>query len=207
MDMPWIYTFFDLLGTLAFALSGAIAARQRGLDLFGIVTVAFCVACGGGIVRDVCLGAVPAAGLVDVRYLAIAVGASLLTMLAFGTVQRMSQPVQFFDALGLGFFAVAGAHKAWLYSGNPQLAVMMGILSAVGGGVIRDILLNRTPQILEKEVYASAALLAALIQVGGDWAGIRGAGWSALAMLAGVGLRLLALRFKWNLPRFSGNPQ
>ncbi|MGI4839332.1 MAG: trimeric intracellular cation channel family protein [Janthinobacterium lividum] len=205
MDMPWVYTFFDLLGTLAFALSGAIAARQRGLDLFGIVTVAFCVACGGGIVRDVCVGAVPAAGLLDVRYLAIAIGASLLTILAYATVQRISQPVQLFDALGLGFFAVAGAHKAWLYTGNPQLAVMMGVLSAVGGGVIRDILLNRTPQILEKEVYALAALLAALIQVGGDWAGVRAPSWSALGMLAGVGLRLMALRFKWNLPRFTGD--
>lgn len=205
MDMPWVYTFFDLLGTLAFALSGATAARQRGLDLFGIVTVAFCVACGGGIVRDVCVGAVPAAGLLDVRYLAIAIGASLLTILAYATVQRISQPVQLFDALGLGFFAVAGAHKAWLYTGNPQLAVMMGVLSAVGGGVIRDILLNRTPQILEKEVYALAALLAALIQVGGDWAGVRAPSWSALGMLAGVGLRLMALRFKWNLPRFTGD--
>jgi uncharacterized membrane protein YeiH len=205
MDMPWVYTFFDLLGTLAFALSGAIAARQRGLDLFGILTVAFCVACGGGIVRDVCLGAVPAAGLLDVRYLGIAVAASLLTILAYATVQRFSQPVQFFDALGLGFFAVAGAHKAWLYTGNPQLAVMMGVLSAVGGGVIRDILLNRTPQILEKEVYALAALLAALIQVAGDWSGVRAASWSALGMLAGVGLRLMALRYKWNLPRFTGD--
>lgn len=205
MDMPWVYTFFDLLGTLAFALSGAIAARQRGLDVFGIVTVAFFVACGGGIVRDVCLGAVPPAGLLDVRYLALAVSASLLTILAYATVQRFSQPVQFFDALGLGFFAVAGAHKAWLYTGNAQLAVMMGVLSAVGGGVIRDILLNRTPQILEKEVYALAALLAALIQVGGDWAGIRSPGWSAVGMLAGVSLRLLALRFKWNLPRFAGD--
>lgn len=205
MDMLWVYTFFDLLGTLAFALSGAIAARQRGLDVFGIVTVAFFVACGGGIVRDVCLGAVPPAGLLDVRYLALAVSASLLTILAYATVQRFSQPVQFFDALGLGFFAVAGAHKAWLYTGNAQLAVMMGVLSAVGGGVIRDILLNRTPQILEKEVYALAALLAALIQVGGDWAGIRSPGWSAVGMLAGVSLRLLALRFKWNLPRFAGD--
>jgi uncharacterized membrane protein YeiH len=153
----------------------------------------------------VCLGAVPAAGLLDVRYLAIAIGASLLTILAYATVQRISQPVQLFDALGLGFFAVAGAHKAWLYTGNPQLAVMMGVLSAVGGGVIRDILLNRTPQILEKEVYALAALLAALIQVGGDWAGVRAPSWSALGMLAGVGLRLMALRFKWNLPRFTGD--
>lgn len=204
MDTPWVYAFFDLLGTLAFALSGAIAARQRGLDLFGIVTVAFCVACGGGIVRDVCLGAVPAAGLVDIRYLSIAIAASLLTILAFPTVQKITQPVQFFDALGLGFFAVAGAHKAWLYTGNPQLAVMMGVLSAVGGGVIRDILLNRTPQILEKEIYALAALLAAVIQVAGDWAGVRAASWSALGMLAGVGLRLMALRWKWNLPRFTG---
>jgi uncharacterized membrane protein YeiH len=205
MDTPWVFAFFDLLGTLAFALSGAIAARQRGLDLFGILTVAFCVACGGGIMRDVCVGAVPAAGLLDIRYLAIAIGASLLTILAFPTVQKISQPVQFFDAIGLGFFAVAGAHKAWLYTGNPQLAVMMGILSAVGGGVIRDLLLNRTPQILEKEVYASAALLAALIQVGGDWWGVRSASWSAVGMLAGMGLRLLALRYKWNLPRFTGN--
>lgn len=195
-----LFTILDLVGTFAFAVSGAVAARHRRLDIFGVIAIAYVVACGGGILRDLSLGAVPPVGLSDWRYLALAVFAALLTMSVYPLVQRLSQPVQFFDALGLGFFAIYGAHKALLMTQNIEIAVLLGMLSAVGGGVLRDILLNRTPLILQKEIYASAALLGASFQVLGerlDWSMVW-LPWAGIALC--LCLRMVSLRYHWNLP-------
>ncbi|HWK60185.1 MAG TPA: trimeric intracellular cation channel family protein [Eoetvoesiella sp.] len=206
MNEHMFFTALDMLGTFAFAISGAVAARQKRLDLFGVLSIAYIVACGGGIMRDVAIGAIPPAGLSDWRYLAVAVLASLLTIACYPLVKRMTNPVQLFDALGLGFFAVFGAHKSLVYGHNIEVAVMLGVTAAVGGGVLRDVLLNRTPLILRKEIYASAALVAAVIQVLGDtfawpqqwvpWVGI----------VICFALRYLSLSYRWNLPRFSDGP-
>ena len=153
-----LYYFLDLAGTFAFAISGAAAAKQRGLDLFGICAIAFIVACGGGIIRDLCIGAIPPAGLTNWHYLVAAIIAAGLTVGIFSIVQRLNRPVLLFDAVGLSLFAVTGAQKALAYGHNGEVAVLLGITTAVGGGVLRDILLNRIPVILEKEIYASAAL-------------------------------------------------
>ena len=198
-----LFTLLDMAGTFAFAISGAVAARQKNLDLFGIIAIAYMVACGGGIIRDVCIGAIPPAGLADGRYLVLALVASALAMVAYPLLQRLDHPVQMFDALGLSFFAVFGAHKALAFGHNAQVAVLLGIVSAVGGGVMRDVLLNRTPLILRKEIYASAALAAAVVQVGGarlelsmEWVP-----WAGIVLC--FGLRFLAMRYGWNLPRFA----
>jgi len=206
MNEHMFFTALDMLGTFAFAISGAVAARQKRLDLFGVLSIAYIVACGGGVMRDVAIGAIPPAGLSDWRYLAVAVLASLLTIACYPLVKRMTNPVQLFDALGLGFFAVFGAHKSLVYGHNIEVAIMLGVTTAVGGGVLRDVLLNRTPLILRKEIYASAALVAAVIQVLGDtfawpqqwvpWVGI----------VICFALRYLSLRYRWNLPRFSDGP-
>jgi len=196
------YTALDLIGTFAFAISGAVAARQRRLDLFGIIVVTFMVACGGGIVRDVCLGAIPPVGLSNWAYLAVTVLAAVLTIVAYPQVRRLRHPVLFFDAIGLGLFAVAGAQKAWIWTDSAETAIVLGMVSAVGGGVLRDILLSRVPAILEREIYASAALLGAALQVGLtylDWSSF----WTPwVATLACVVLRLAALQFGWRLPVF-----
>lgn len=195
-----LFTILDLVGTFAFAVSGAVAARHRRLDMFGIIAIAYVVACGGGILRDMSLGAVPPVGLSDWRYLALAVFAALLTMGMYPLVQRLSQPVLFFDALGLGFFAIYGAHKTLLMTQSVEAAVILGVLSAVGGGVLRDILLNRTPLILQKEIYASAALLGASFQVLGEklaWS-MSWLPWVGIALC--LCLRMASLRYRWNLP-------
>lgn len=195
------YYFLESAGTFAFALSGAAAAKQRGLDLFGICALAFTVACGGGIVRDLCIGAIPPAGLVSWQYLVIAIVASGLTIGLYPVVQRLNRPVVFFDAVGLSFFAVTGAQKALAFNHNAQVAVLLGITTAVGGGVLRDILLNRVPVILEKEIYASAALIGALIVVTGDYLKWLPGEWvSIIALIACFTLRTLALHYHWNLP-------
>ncbi|WP_233871657.1 trimeric intracellular cation channel family protein [Paraburkholderia adhaesiva] len=202
MNAHTAYTVLDLVGTFAFAISGAVAARQKRLDLFGIASVTFLVACGGGIIRDICIGAVPPAGLSNWRYLAVSLAASAITIVAYAPVRRLRQPVLFFDAIGLGLFAVSGADKTLAYSHSAELAILMGMVSAVGGGVLRDMLLSRVPAILEREIYASAALLGAALEVG-----LTEVGWSSIwtAWVATIGcvlLRLSSLYFGWRLPVF-----
>jgi uncharacterized membrane protein YeiH len=202
MNAHTAYTALDLIGTFAFAISGAVAARQRRLDLFGIIVVTFMVACGGGILRDVCIGAIPPAGLSNWAYLGVTLLAAALTIAAYPQVRRMRHPVLFFDAIGLGLFAVAGAQKAWIWTNSAETSIALGMVSAVGGGVLRDILLSRVPAILEREIYASAALLAASLQIGLTYFG-----WSSfwtpwVATVACVLLRLSSLYFGWRLPVF-----
>jgi uncharacterized membrane protein YeiH len=202
MNAHALYSALDLIGTFAFAISGATAARERQLDLFGIAAVAFTVACGGGILRDVCIGAIPPAGLANWQYLAVSLAATALTILAHRVVHKLRQPVLLFDAIGLGLFAVAGAQKVLVYWHNAELAILLGVVSAVGGGLMRDVVLSRVPVILEREIYASAALLGASLQVGFAYAG-----WTAwwtpwCAILACVAIRLVSLYYGWRLPVF-----
>lgn len=195
------YNFLDLAGTFVFAISGAAAAKQRGLDVFGICAISFSIACGGGIIRDLCIGAIPPAGLTNWHYLAAAILAAAITVGLYPIVKRLSQPVLLFDAIGLSFFAVTGAQKTLSYGHNGQVAVLLGITTAVGGGVLRDVLLNRVPVILEKEIYASAAFIAALIVVLGNYLKWLSSDWVAIIALAMCfTLRMLALRYHWNLP-------
>lgn len=203
-ELHTLYYFLDLAGTFVFAISGAVAAKQRGLDLFGICAIAFTVACGGGIIRDLCIGAIPPTGISNWKYLATAILAAVMTISLYRLVLRLNQPVLFFDALGLSLFAVTGAQKSLAYGHNAEVAILLGITTAVGGGVLRDILLNRIPVILEKEIYASAALIGALIMVLGDhfqW--LPNDLTSIIALIVCFGLRLLSLRYHWNLPVYS----
>jgi uncharacterized membrane protein YeiH len=195
-----LFVLVDLLGTFAFAISGAAAAGERRLDLFGAFAVAYMTACGGGIVRDLCLGAVPPVGISDWRYLACSALAATMTIWASPWVDRLKHPVTFFDSLGLGFFAVVGAHKALLHHASVEAAVVLGTVTAVGGGVLRDVLLNRVPTILAKEIYALAALLAAGIQVAAEVSGwpIGVTPWFAAGVCFVV--RFLAMRHSWGLP-------
>src|ERR1051325_2134891 len=135
-----IYTFLDLVGTFVFALSGAVAARQKGLDVFGIFSLAFTVACGGGIIRDLCIGAIPPAGLTNGLYLIMVLAATVISIGCYGMVKVLNQPVLVFDALGLSVFAVTGARKSIVFGHDYEVAILLGVVTAVGGGVIRDIL-------------------------------------------------------------------
>ena len=202
MNEQLLFNLVDLAGTFAFAISGATAARRCNLDLFGILAIAFITACGGGIARDLCIGAIPPAGLSDWRYLATAVVAALLTIVAYPWVERLTYPVRLFDAMGLGLFAVYGAHKTLLFGHNAEMAILLGIVTAIGGGMARDVLLARVSIVLQKEIYASAAFAGAALSVLGEhlqWPAV----WATwLPILVCFGLRFLSLRLHWNLPRF-----
>lgn len=195
------FVVVDLLGTLAFAVSGAAAARQKHLDLFGVLVAAYVTACGGGIIRDLCLGSLPPVGMADWRYAACVVVVAAATIAAQPLLDRLKHPIVFFDSLGLGFFAVVGAHKSMAMGQNVEVALLLGTITGVGGGVLRDVLLNRVPIILEKEIYALAALAGAAVQVVGELNGysIFITPWVAASVC--LVLRSLALRYSWSLPR------
>lgn len=195
-----LFVFVDLLGTFAFAVSGALAAEQKRLDLFGLFTISYMTACGGGIVRDLCLGSLPPVGISDWRYLATSVIATVMAIWTRPIIDNLKHPVAIFDSLGLGFFAAFGAHKALVLSQNVEVAIILGAVTAVGGGALRDLSLNRVPIIMQKEIYAMAALVGGSIQVLGqlmEWK-ITATPWFAVSIC--LIIRLLALRYSWSLP-------
>lgn len=201
---PYMHTFLtvlDFVGTFVFALSGAVAAVRRELDLFGVLVLSFVAASTGGIVRDVLIGAVPPAALADWRYLVISVGAGILTFYWFPLIRRLQSPVQLFDAAGLALFAVAGAQKALLYGLDAPMAALLGMLTGIGGGMARDVLLREIPTVLRAELYAVAALGGAAIVVIGENVGIPSAAATLAGALVCLGLRLGSLYRGWHLPK------
>lgn len=190
----------DLLGSLAFAISGATLGVRRQLDLFGVLVLSFAAATAGGLARDALIGATPPAALVDWRYLAVASLAGVVTFYRFGTVERLRNPVQLFDAIGLGLFAVTGAAKASAHGVGPTGALLLGILSGVGGGIARDVLVAEVPAVLRRELYAVAAALGAGIVVVGHALDLPAAPLALVGALACFMLRYLAIRHGWALP-------
>jgi uncharacterized membrane protein YeiH len=189
----------DLVGSFAFALSGATVGVRHRLDLFGVLVLAFAAATAGGITRDALLRSTPAA-LSDPSYLAVAVLAGLVTFYRHDDVERLRNPVQLFDAVGLGLFAVSGAGKALALGIGPTGALMLGILSGVGGGIARDVLVAQIPAVLRRELYAVAAALGAGIVVGGHALGLPATPLAATGAMACFALRFLAIRRGWQLP-------
>ena len=190
----------DLIGTFVFALSGAMMGVRRRLDLFGVLVLSFAAASAGGMTRDVLIGATPVAALSDWRYPAISLTAGIVTFFWSPQIERLHNPVRMFDALGLAVFAVAGTQKALAFGLAPPMAAAMGMLTGIGGGIARDVLLAQVPLVLRAELYAIAALAGAAVVAVGHWLQ-----WPALpCVLAGAGLcfglRMMALRYGWHLP-------
>ena len=153
----------DLVGTFVFALAGATAGARRQLDIFGIAVLSFATACSGGIARDLLIGATPPAALSDWRYVAASLLAGIIAFRWHTLIERMRTPVQLFDAAGLALFAVTGTHKALVFGLHPAMAALLGMLSGIGGGMVRDVLLARVPVVLRSDLYAIAALAGAAV--------------------------------------------
>lgn len=198
--MDYLLVTLDLVGTFVFALSGALVGVRHRLDLFGVLVLSFVAANGGGVMRDTMIGATPPAALQDWRYVAISIAAGLLTFWRAGAIERWRNPVQSIDALGLGVFAVAGALKAQAFGLGPVGAMLLGMLTGIGGGMIRDVLVAQVPTVLKAELYAIAALCGAGVVVLGTALDLP----VAVVVVAGVvtctGLRLFAIRRGWALP-------
>jgi uncharacterized membrane protein YeiH len=190
----------DLVGTFVFALSGAISGVKHRIDLFGVLVLSFAAATAGGITRDVLIGAIPPASIQDWRYITLSMVAGFVTFYWYPFIARMKSPVQIFDAVGLGLFAVAGAGKAIAFHLGPGAAVLMGVLTAIGGGIARDLLVSEVPVVFTAELYAIAALAGAAVVVFGDAVFPRSAPIAAIGGVVCVALRLMAIRNGWKLP-------
>ena len=192
--------FLDLGGTFAFALSGAMAGIKRHLDVFGVLVLSFAASSFGGILRDLLIGAVPPASLVDWRYLGVSVAAGLIAFFWSSLIEKLSNPVRLLDAMGLAFFAVAGSEKALAYGLSPVMAALLGMLTGIGGGVTRDVLLAEIPAVLRSDLYAVAALAGAAIVVGGSMLHLPPAVTTVSGGLVCFGLRVMAIHWGWHLP-------
>ena len=198
--MQLFLTALDFIGTFVFGLSGAVAAAKRGLDLFGILVLSIVAATTGGIIRDVLIGAIPPATLVDWRYLAISLTAGILTFYRLTLSDRLQSPVQLFDAAGLAIFAVSGAQKALAYGLEPPMAALLGMLTGIGGGMARDIMLTEIPTVLRAELYAVAALAGAVVVVVGASFNLPATAATLAGIVICLGLRLGGIYRGWHLP-------
>ncbi len=194
---------FDLGGTFVFALSGATAGVKHRLDLFGVLVLAFAAGNSGGIARDVMIGANPPAAISDWRYVAVSMLAGLLTFYWFPIINRLSSPVLVFDAAGLALFAVAGAGKALEFHAGPVAATLLGMLTGIGGGIVRDILVIEIPNVLRTELYAVAALIGAGVMILGKTLHLRTSVAATSGAVLCFGLRFIAMRRGWQLPKAS----
>jgi uncharacterized membrane protein YeiH len=190
----------DLVGIFVFGITGALVGVRKKLDVFGVQVLALVTGLGGGFIRDVLIGATPPAALEDWRYLVVPVAAGLLTFFLHPGIGRLERLVNVFDAAGLALFCVIGALKAIDYGLSPLSAALLGTISGIGGGVIRDILSGRVPVVLRSEIYATPAFLgagmvvvAAALEYDALWVPIA-------AAITCFTIRLLAIRRGWNAP-------
>jgi uncharacterized membrane protein YeiH len=190
----------DLTGTFVFALSGALAGTKRGLDLFGVMVLSFAAGNSGGITRDLLIGAVPPGAVGDWRYLGVSLVAGLVTFYFSPVIVRMSNAVLVFDAAGLALFAVAGSSKALSFGLNPVMATVLGVVTGIGGGMVRDVLLVEIPTVLRADLYAVAALAAAAIVVVGHVFELPVVPVTAVALISCFLLRVMAIKRGWRLP-------
>lgn len=196
-SLPYL---LDLAGTFVFALSGAMAGVKHKLDLFGVLVLSFVAANTGGVTRDILIGVVPPGAIDDWHYLGVSLAAGVITFYFPSAVMQRWNPVLLFDAAGLALFAVSGAHKALAHGLNPVMATLLGMLTGIGGGMARDVLLAEIPIVLRAELYAVAALVGAAVVVIANLLQLP----SGAAVLVGAtlsfGLRILAMKRGWRLP-------
>jgi uncharacterized membrane protein YeiH len=189
----------NLAGTFIFGLSGGLAAVRARLDLFGIVVLSAVVGLAGGITRDLLIGTPPAT-FRDWRYLAAAAAAGLVCFFARPALERIQRSVLVFDAVGLGLFCVTGATKALDFGIGPVPAVLLGAITGIGGGILRDVLLRQIPTVLRHDLYAIPALLGAAVLVAAQKSGSTSPVFPVLGAAVCVGVRLVGLKYGVNVP-------
>ncbi len=198
--MTMLYAL-DILGTAAFAASGALAGIRRNMDIFGVLVLGIVTATGGGTLRDILLGDTPPFILKDETYLYLSLAVSLLVFIFHRRLDILAHPLIFFDAVGLGTFVVIGVYKAIEFRLGFFGSVMMGVMTATAGGMVRDLLSAKVPMILQKEVYASACLAGGALLYLLRLTAIPPVAASLFSAATVIALRLLAVRHNWSLPR------
>ena len=215
--MTWSEVFMyvcELIGTAAFAISGSLIAIERNLDLFGVAFLGILTALGGGVIRDLLIGKLPPVFFYSYEYLLIAFIVSLLVFIISAKVKIKERAERFvrmitlvFDSLGLGVFSVAGVNAAVEsgYADNAFLVIFIGMTTAVGGGILRDVMSNATPYVLQKHIYATAAIAGSSLYYIMNYALKVHSGLSIVISVAVVVIiRCLAAYYHWSLPKIKG---
>jgi len=198
--MDW-YLIFDLTGTFLFAVSGTLGASNKKLDLFGALFTGFVTAIGGGTLRDLILDLHPLVWIDNYLYLIVIMLGALVAFIAREELQKLRKTLFLFDTLGIAFFTVVGLSKALTTEINIAAAVLMGMLSAVAGGLIRDTLINEIPLIFRKELYATACFLGAIVYIiSVNLLNLQDTISLFLSMITTTGVRLIAIRYNIHLP-------
>src|SRR6476619_7450737 len=198
--METLVLALDLFGTFVFALSGGMRGVRQRLDVFGVLVLSFAAGNAGGITRDLLIGAVPPAAIADWRYIGVSILAGLAVFLGHSTVSRLNSPVLVFDAAGLGLFAVSGALKAFAFGLNPVASILLGMLTGIGGGMLRDVLVTEIPTVLRADLYAMAALAGAAVVVVAHALDLPPTMATVVGGILCFALRFGAIRHGWHLP-------
>ncbi len=196
---------FDYTGTMVFAISGTLTAANKRLDFFGATVIGFVTAVGGGTLRDMMLGDTPVAWMRTINYFLVILAGVLITILFSKQVMKLRRTLFLFDTIGIAIFTIIGLNKALEFGIHPALAVIMGIISAVVGGIIRDTLTNEVPLIFKKEIYATACIAGALIYLLLHYFNVSEVVNQTITILTIIAVRIVAVRFNISLPRLSIN--
>lgn len=191
----------DIIGTFAFAVSGALVASKKDFDLFGVIIIAFVTAVGGGMLRDVLINAHPINWIGDLNYIWTILAAVVFTFLFKSKIAPLSKTLFLFDTIGIGVFTLLGIQKGLTFHLHPFVALVMGMVSAVMGGVVRDVLTNEVPLIFKKEIYASACLLGGIVYLVTHHFGLSEWFQFCATVLTVIIIRLLAVKFHLQLPK------
>lgn len=195
-----LFRIIDIAGTVAFSIAGAFAAMEKKLDVFGIFVIAFVTALGGGTLRDVLIGEVPVRWMLDLRPGVIVLISTIAAMLFIKANKHFHKILLLFDSIGLGFFTVLGIQTGIALNFHPAICISLGTITACFGGVIRDILLNNIPLIFQKEIYATTCIFGGIIFFILQKVDMPNLPLDTICIVIIVALRLLAVRFNWQLP-------
>ncbi len=198
-----IVYYFDLVGTFVFAISGVLTASSKKFDVFGASVIAFVTAIGGGTLRDLLIGSHPIAWIKDLNYLYIIIAAVFISIVFKKYIIKLRKTLFLFDTIGIGVFTIIGVQKSLDLGISPIIAIMMGTISAVFGGVIRDILTNEAPLIFRKEIYATPCVLGGIIYFFLLETNIDLMLISLITASLIISVRLFAVKKEWSLPRVS----
>lgn len=204
MTVDFVYVL-EMLGTAAFAVSGALAASRKNMDIFGFSVLALLPAVGGGTIRDVIIDRTPVFWIADNAYIIVALVAALVVFFTSYDAGSRQRLLIWMDAMGLALFAVLGTQVSLQHDTGPLVAVMLGVMTAVTGGMIRDIICNEIPLILARGIYATAAFVAGLTYVIADMLSLPSQMSLAIAVLAGFGTRALGIVYNLSLPAAGTN--
>lgn len=197
-----MFYIIDILGTIAFSISGVLVALNKKMDPFGILIIAFVTAVGGGTLRDVLIGETPVSWMTNITFVYVVLASTILAVIFKSKIDYLRKSLFLFDTIGIGLYTVVGVEKGINAGLHPIICIALGTMSACFGGVIRDILCNEIPVIFRKEIYATACILGGIayfiikrLQIEGDFVFI-------IAGLVVIVTRILAVKFKLRLPTF-----